>query len=220
MCRDGNVLRRLAAYTPSLIGDGVYFLALAWAAVQAAGPAEAGLVMAVGAAVARRPGLHTAARTDRPAGALRRAQPARHLGADDAGADPAGRGARLGAGRDRLDRGRVRGGCGEQCARADAGPAVPRAGAVQNLTLVIDSAGSVGIGALALAPDLSSAVALALQRDLAAIGHHRGPSPVDILIALTAQQHRLTVLHVDDDFAEISKVRPGIPMIRLQPRTG
>lgn len=36
-------------YTASLIGDGVYFLALAWAAARAAGPAGAGLVMAVGA---------------------------------------------------------------------------------------------------------------------------------------------------------------------------
>lgn len=61
---------------------------------------------------------------------------------------------------------------------------------------------------------------IAVQRDLAAIGHHRGPSPMDILIALTAQQHRLTVVHVDDDFTSIGKVRPGIPMIRLQPRTG
>ncbi|MEU2394515.1 PIN domain-containing protein [Streptomyces sp. NPDC007369] len=61
---------------------------------------------------------------------------------------------------------------------------------------------------------------IAVQRDLAAIGHHRGPSPMDILIALTAQQHRLTVLHVDDDFTAIAKVRPGISMIRLQPRTG
>ncbi|MEU2430147.1 PIN domain-containing protein [Streptomyces sp. NPDC007861] len=60
----------------------------------------------------------------------------------------------------------------------------------------------------------------AVQRDLASIGHHRGPSPIDILIALTAQQHRLTVLHVDDDFGSIGKVRPGIPMIRLQPLAG
>ncbi|MEU9038489.1 PIN domain-containing protein [Streptomyces sp. NPDC048352] len=60
---------------------------------------------------------------------------------------------------------------------------------------------------------------IAVQRELAAIGHHRGPSPVDILIALTARRHRLTVLHVDDDFTSIGKVRPGIPMIRLQPRT-
>ncbi|MFQ6141599.1 PIN domain nuclease [Streptomyces seoulensis] len=55
---------------------------------------------------------------------------------------------------------------------------------------------------------------LAVQRDLARIGHHRGPSPMDILIALTAEHHHLTVLHVDDDFAAIAKVRPGIAMAR------
>ncbi|MBD0674453.1 MFS transporter [Streptomyces sp. CBMA156] len=48
--RDGNVLRWLAAYTASLIGDGVYFAALGWSAQRSAGPAEVGLVMAVGAA--------------------------------------------------------------------------------------------------------------------------------------------------------------------------
>ncbi|MCH5676668.1 PIN domain nuclease [Streptomyces gilvus] len=58
---------------------------------------------------------------------------------------------------------------------------------------------------------------IAVQRELLKIGHHRGPSPIDILIALTAEHHRLTVLHVDDDFGAIAKVRPGIPMIRLQP---
>ena len=58
---------------------------------------------------------------------------------------------------------------------------------------------------------------IAVQRELLKIGHRRGPSPVDILIALTAEHHRLTVLHVDDDFATIAKVRPGIPMIRLEP---
>lgn len=47
--RDGNVLRWLAAYTVSLIGDSVYFVALAWSAQKAAGPAEVGLVMAAGA---------------------------------------------------------------------------------------------------------------------------------------------------------------------------
>nr|WP_232789587.1 PIN domain-containing protein [Streptomyces jeddahensis] len=61
---------------------------------------------------------------------------------------------------------------------------------------------------------------IAVQRDLVKIGHHRGPSPMDILIALTAEQHRLTVLHVDDDFAAIAKVRPDISMLRLQPQTG
>lgn len=47
--RDGNVLRWLAAYTASLIGDSVYFVALAWSAQKVAGPAEVGLVMAAGA---------------------------------------------------------------------------------------------------------------------------------------------------------------------------
>ncbi len=47
--RDGRVLRWLAAYVLSLVGDGVYFLALAWSAQRTAGPAEVGLVMAAGA---------------------------------------------------------------------------------------------------------------------------------------------------------------------------
>lgn len=59
---------------------------------------------------------------------------------------------------------------------------------------------------------------LKVQRDLLAIGHHRGASPMDILIALTAEQNQLTLLHVDDDFASIAKVRPGISMIRLESR--
>lgn len=49
MWRDANVLRWLAAYGASLIGDGIYFLSLGWTAAQTAGPAEVGLVMAVGA---------------------------------------------------------------------------------------------------------------------------------------------------------------------------
>ncbi|MFE4516747.1 MFS transporter [Kitasatospora sp. NPDC056783] len=48
--RDGNVLRWLAAHTASLIGDSVYFAALAWSAQRSAGPTEVGLVMAAGAA--------------------------------------------------------------------------------------------------------------------------------------------------------------------------
>ncbi|MFD3786238.1 MFS transporter [Streptomyces cyaneofuscatus] len=47
--RDANVLRWLAAYTASLIGDSVYFVALSWSAQKVAGPAEVGLVMAAGA---------------------------------------------------------------------------------------------------------------------------------------------------------------------------
>jgi predicted nucleic acid-binding protein len=56
---------------------------------------------------------------------------------------------------------------------------------------------------------------IAVQRDLIAIGHHRGPSVIDILIALTAQEHGLTLLHADRDFDSIAKVRPGIAMIRV-----
>ncbi|WP_030758800.1 MFS transporter [Streptomyces griseus] len=47
--RDGNVLRWLTAYTVSLVGDSVYFVALGWSAQKAAGPTEVGLVMASGA---------------------------------------------------------------------------------------------------------------------------------------------------------------------------
>lgn len=56
---------------------------------------------------------------------------------------------------------------------------------------------------------------LAVQRDLIAIAHHRGPSPIDILIALTARQHRLTLIHADRDFESIARVRPDIAMIQV-----
>ncbi|MET7285043.1 MFS transporter [Streptomyces sp. NPDC005573] len=47
--RDPRVLRWLGAYTSSMLGDNVYYLALSWAAVQAGTPAQAGLVMSVSA---------------------------------------------------------------------------------------------------------------------------------------------------------------------------
>ncbi|MFE1953263.1 MFS transporter [Streptomyces sp. NPDC059524] len=47
--RDGNVLRWLAAYTLSLVGDSVYFVALSWSAQKAADAAAVGFVMAAGA---------------------------------------------------------------------------------------------------------------------------------------------------------------------------
>ncbi|WP_308298862.1 MFS transporter [Streptomyces sp. GESEQ-35] len=47
--RDPNVLRWLVAYTASMIGDSVYYVALSWAAVQSGTPSQAGLVMAVSA---------------------------------------------------------------------------------------------------------------------------------------------------------------------------
>ncbi|MFJ4846007.1 MULTISPECIES: MFS transporter [unclassified Streptomyces] len=47
--RDANVLRWLAAFTASLIGDAMWFLALSWAATRAGDPGRAGLVLAAGA---------------------------------------------------------------------------------------------------------------------------------------------------------------------------
>ncbi|MEU3728714.1 MFS transporter [Streptomyces sp. NPDC033538] len=47
--RDPNVLRWVAAYTASMVGDTVFFLALSWAAVRSGSPAEAGIVTAVSA---------------------------------------------------------------------------------------------------------------------------------------------------------------------------
>ncbi|GHD97818.1 MFS transporter [Streptomyces alanosinicus] len=47
--RDPNILRWLAAYAFSMLGDSVYYLALSWAAVQAGTPAQAGLVMSASA---------------------------------------------------------------------------------------------------------------------------------------------------------------------------
>ncbi|MFE5404721.1 MFS transporter [Streptomyces sp. NPDC056580] len=47
--RDPNVLRWLGAYTASMLGDNVYYIALSWAAVQAGTPAQAGVVMSVSA---------------------------------------------------------------------------------------------------------------------------------------------------------------------------
>lgn len=46
--RDGNVLRWLGAYTASMVGDSIYFVALSWAATRSGSPAQAGLVLAVG----------------------------------------------------------------------------------------------------------------------------------------------------------------------------
>lgn len=47
--RDGNVLRWIGAYTASMVGDSVFFLALSWAAVRSGTPAQAGVVTAVSA---------------------------------------------------------------------------------------------------------------------------------------------------------------------------
>ncbi|MEW1735401.1 PIN domain nuclease [Nocardia beijingensis] len=69
------------------------------------------------------------------------------------------------------------------------------------------------------APDDPWRHVLAVQRDLVRIGHHRGPSPMDIVIALTALEHRLTLLHADADYDSIAKVRPELPLIRVDRET-
>jgi predicted nucleic acid-binding protein len=50
------------------------------------------------------------------------------------------------------------------------------------------------------------------QDDLGDLGHHKGPSVVDLLVAATAETWGLTILHVDADFESIAKVAP----IRVQ----
>ncbi|MER7928195.1 MFS transporter [Streptomyces sp. NPDC096057] len=47
--RDPDVLRWLGAYTASMVGDSVYYIALSWAAVRAGSATQAGVVMAVSA---------------------------------------------------------------------------------------------------------------------------------------------------------------------------
>jgi predicted nucleic acid-binding protein len=46
--------------------------------------------------------------------------------------------------------------------------------------------------------------ALRGQSRLAAQGHHRGPKPVDVLIAAVAEVHEVTLLHYDAHFDLIS----------------
>jgi len=46
----------------------------------------------------------------------------------------------------------------------------------------------------------------AVQRSLVQRGHHRGPTPVDLLIAATAELNGLTLLHYDRHFDLIAEV--------------
>lgn len=47
---------------------------------------------------------------------------------------------------------------------------------------------------------------LELQQSLAAKGQHRAAGVADLLVAVTARAHRLTVLHYDSDFEAIAAV--------------
>lgn len=44
-----------------------------------------------------------------------------------------------------------------------------------------------------------------LQRELVKVGAHRSAGPVDLMLAATALNHRLTVLHYDHDFETIAR---------------
>jgi predicted nucleic acid-binding protein len=44
------------------------------------------------------------------------------------------------------------------------------------------------------------------QRSLARNGHHRGPKPIDLLIAAIAEDHAVTLLHYDQHFDLIAGV--------------
>jgi predicted nucleic acid-binding protein len=46
------------------------------------------------------------------------------------------------------------------------------------------------------------------QDNLVDLGHHKGPSVVDLLVAATAETWGLTILHVDADFDSIARVAP------------
>lgn len=57
-------------------------------------------------------------------------------------------------------------------------------------------------------PDSAWSFVSKTQRELVRIGHHRGPSLADLLVAATAVEYRLSVLHRDNDFETIAKVHP------------
>jgi predicted nucleic acid-binding protein len=53
-----------------------------------------------------------------------------------------------------------------------------------------------------------------LQQDLADRSRHQSASPVDLLVAVTAARHKLTVLHADKDFDAIARIT-GQPVRRI-----
>lgn len=48
------------------------------------------------------------------------------------------------------------------------------------------------------------------QYKLTQKGQHRAAGPIDLLVCATAVHHGLTVLHVDNDFATVAGVLPGL----------
>jgi len=60
-------------------------------------------------------------------------------------------------------------------------------------------------------------LAMRVQATLAARSQHRGPRPVDLLIAAIAELHRVTLLYYDRHFDAIRRVT-GQPMEWIAPR--
>ncbi len=56
-----------------------------------------------------------------------------------------------------------------------------------------------------------------VQRQLVASGHHRGISVPDLLVAATAEEHGLTVLHFDRDFETIAAITRQATRWLLEP---
>jgi predicted nucleic acid-binding protein len=66
--------------------------------------------------------------------------------------------------------------------------------------------------------EVALTLALGLQRDLVARGHHRGPGVADLVLAATAITHSAIVLHYDHDFALIGEVDPRFAHHWIVPR--
>jgi predicted nucleic acid-binding protein len=63
-------------------------------------------------------------------------------------------------------------------------------------------------------PDQAWQETAQMQRDLADRSWHQSASPVDLLVAVTAAHHKLTVLHADGDFEAIARLT-GQPVRRI-----
>jgi hypothetical protein len=61
-------------------------------------------------------------------------------------------------------------------------------------------------------------LAIGLQRDLVARGHHRGPGVADLVLAATAIMHSAVVLHYDHDFDLIGEVDSRLTHRWIVPR--
>ena len=57
-----------------------------------------------------------------------------------------------------------------------------------------------------VSPDRVFERALAVQEALTGRGTHRSAGPVDLLVAATAEEHGLVLMHYDADFATIAEV--------------